>query len=100
MIELDTTVPRQSGLAFVQVIDNFAVYNADGFMSTLELLPMWQHVDPDVDLFGSGIISQLDEDDSEWCTGHALNNLSTSLQCLQVSHAMLLCLLMALFACP
>lgn len=60
----------------VQIIDNLAVYNSEGFMSTLELLPMWQNVDPDVDLFGSGIISELDEHDSEWGTGHALSNLS------------------------
>jgi hypothetical protein len=60
----------------VQVIDNFAVYNSEGFMSTLELLPMWQNVDPDVDLYGSGIISALDEHSSEWSTGHPLSNLS------------------------
>jgi hypothetical protein len=58
---------------WLQVIDNFAVYNGEGFMSTLELLPMWQNVDPDVDLFGSGVISELDEHDSEWGTGHPLS---------------------------
>lgn len=63
----------------VQIIDNFAVYNSEGFMSTLELLPMWQNVDSDVELFGSGIISQMDDDDSEWSTGHALSNLSALL---------------------
>jgi hypothetical protein len=63
----------------LQIIDNFAVYNSDGFMSTLELLPMWQNVDPDVELFGSGIISELDELSSEWSTGHALSNLSALL---------------------
>lgn len=63
----------------LQIIDNFAVYNSEGFMSTLELLPMWQNVDPDVELFGSGIISELDDKDSEWGTGHALSNLSTFL---------------------
>lgn len=59
--------------ARVQIIDNFAAYNSDGFMSTLELLPMWQDVDPDVDLFGSGIVSELDEAASEWGTGHPLS---------------------------
>lgn len=42
-------------------------------MSTLELLPMWQDVDPDVDLFGSGIVSELEEAASEWGTGHPLS---------------------------
>lgn len=57
----------------LQIIDNFAAYNSDGFMSTLELLPMWQDIDPDVDLFGSGIVSELDEAASEWGTGHTLS---------------------------
>lgn len=56
-----------------QIIDDFAAYNGEGFMSTLELLPMWQDVDPDVDLFGSGAISELSGDASEWQAGHALS---------------------------
>lgn len=81
-------VPGDSEVGWrLQIIDKFAVYNSDGFMSTLELLPMWQNVDPDVELFGSGIISQLDDEDSVWGTGHALNNLSTLplLTCKQAS---------------
>jgi hypothetical protein len=57
----------------VQIIDDFAAYNGEGFMSTLELLPMWQDVDPDVDLFGSGVISELSPDASEWEAGHPLS---------------------------
>jgi hypothetical protein len=57
----------------LQIIDDFAAYNAEGFMSTLELLPMWQNVDPDVDLFGSGVVSELSAQDSEWAAGHALS---------------------------
>lgn len=34
---------------------------------------MWQDVDPDVDLFASGIVSELDETASEWGTGHPLS---------------------------
>lgn len=49
----------------VQIIDKFVVYNSNGFMSTFELLPMWWHANPGVDLFGSGNISELEEDGSE-----------------------------------
>lgn len=56
----------------MQVIDDFAAYNSDGFMSTLELLPMWQNVDPDVDLFASGVVSELRPEESEWAAGHPL----------------------------
>ena len=56
----------------MQIIDDFAAYNSEGFMSTLELLPMWQNVDPDVDLFGSGVVSELSEEASEWAAGHPL----------------------------
>ena len=54
----------------MQVIDNFGAYNSEGFLSSLELLPMWQNVDPDVDLYGSGVVS---EQESEWAAGHPVN---------------------------
>ena len=55
------------------MIDCFGAYNSDGFLATLELLPMWQAVDPDVDLYGSGVVS---EQESEWVAGHPLTATS------------------------
>ena len=38
--------------------------------ATLELLPMWSGVDPDVELFASGDVA---EEDDEWKGGHSLD---------------------------
>lgn len=53
-----------------RVLSDFAVYNCEGFCSSLELLPMWSGVDPDVDLYASGNVL---DDDGEWAGGQALN---------------------------
>ncbi|KAL0027901.1 hypothetical protein WJX79_001540 [Trebouxia sp. C0005] len=53
-----------------RVLSDFAVYNSEGFCSSLELLPMWSGVDPDVDLYASGNVL---DDDGEWAGGQALN---------------------------
>ena len=53
-----------------RVLSEFAVYNSEGFCSSLELLPMWSGVDPDVDLYASGNVL---DDDGEWAGGQALN---------------------------
>jgi len=47
-----------------RVLTEYSIYNADGFLTSLELLPMWSGVDPDVELYASGIVV---EDES----GHA-----------------------------
>ena len=52
-----------------RVLSHFAVYNSEGFCSSLELLPMWSGVDPDVDLYASGNVL---DDDGEWAGGQAL----------------------------
>ena len=43
---------------------------AQGMLATLELLPMWSGVDPDVELFASGDVA---EEDDEWKGGHSLD---------------------------
>ena len=43
---------------------------AQGMLATLELLPMWSGVDPDVELFASGDVA---EEDDEWAGGHSLD---------------------------
>ena len=53
-----------------RVLSDFAVYNSEGFCSSLELLPMWSGVDPDVDLYASGNVL---DDDGEWAGGQALS---------------------------
>lgn len=78
---------------WLQVIDDFAAYNAEGFMSTLELLPMWRNTDPDLDLFGSGVVSELSPDESEWAAGHPLSldgpsaTLRISVSCIAANYA-------------
>ncbi|DBA84315.1 TPA: hypothetical protein ACH3X2_006369 [Trebouxia sp. C0005] len=59
-----------------RVLSDFAVYNSEGFCSSLELLPMWSGVDPDVDLYASGNVL---DDDGEWAGGQALNAGMSSL---------------------
>lgn len=53
-----------------RVLSDFAVYNAEGFCSSLELLPMWSGVDSDVDLYASGNVL---DDDGEWVGGQTLS---------------------------
>ena len=42
-----------------------------GFMSSLELLPMWGGVDPDVQLYASGRVL---DDQGDWTTGQGLSD--------------------------
>ena len=46
-----------------RLLHDFAVYNAEGMFSTLELVPMWSGVDHDVEVFASGIVA---EDEGDW----------------------------------
>lgn len=41
-----------------------------GFLASLELLPMWSGVEPDVELYASGCML---EDDGEWLGGQSLS---------------------------
>ena len=52
-----------------RVLSDFAVYNSEGFCSSLELLPMWSGVDSDVDMYASGNVL---DDDGEWAGGQSL----------------------------
>ena len=71
-----------------RVLSDFAVYNFEGFCSSLELLPMWSGVDPDVDLYASGNVL---DDDGEWAGGQALNT-GKSLLCFQLCSGAILLL--------
>ena len=39
-----------------RTLTDYAIYNADGFLMPLELLPMWSGIDPDVELYASGVV--------------------------------------------
>eukprot|EP00955_Chlamydomonas_euryale_P098086 365123-Chlamydomonas_euryale.AAC.26 len=49
-----------------RLLHNFAIYNSEGFFSTLELVPMWSGVDHDVEIFASGVVT---EDEGNWASG-------------------------------
>ena len=52
-----------------RLLTDFSVYDAEGWLSSLELLPMWRGVDPSVELFASGIVV---DDDGDFSGGQAL----------------------------
>ena len=52
------------------MFENLCRARAQGMLATLELLPMWSGVDPDVELFASGDVA---EEDDEWKGGHSLD---------------------------
>ncbi|GMH33098.1 hypothetical protein BSKO_00932 [Bryopsis sp. KO-2023] len=57
-----------------RILTDFAIYNSEGFFATLELLPGWSGIDPDVELYGSGIVKEEEEDDpwqKDWSSGFA-----------------------------
>ena len=66
-----------------RVLTDFAVYNSEGFCSSLELLPMWSGVDPDVDLYASGNVL---DDDGEWTEGQALSAGKYARACMHISN--------------
>ena len=45
------------------LLTDFAVYDAEGFLKSLELLPLWSGVQPDVELFATGAVTQLEGGD-------------------------------------
>lgn len=45
-----------------RLLTDFSIYNADGLMATLELLPMLAGVDTDVELYASGVVVDDDGD--------------------------------------
>ncbi|MEW5318123.1 MAG: hypothetical protein WDW38_009370 [Sanguina aurantia] len=51
-----------------RTLTEFAIYNAEGFYSSLELLPMWAGIDSDVELFASGVVG---EDHGDWADATA-----------------------------
>lgn len=63
-----------------RVLSDFAVYNSEGFCSSLELLPMWSGIDPDVDMYASGNVL---DDDGEWAGGQALDAGMLAAHCLK-----------------
>ena len=58
-----------------RILTDYSIYNGDGFLSSLELLPMWSGIDPDVELYASGLIiegtsdCQIGADASGSCLG-------------------------------
>ncbi|KAF6265105.1 hypothetical protein COO60DRAFT_1470199 [Scenedesmus sp. NREL 46B-D3] len=48
-----------------RLITDFSIYNGEGFFASLELLPLWAGVDPDVELYASGIVK---DDEGDWGT--------------------------------
>uniref|UniRef100_A0A383WCP9 Cytosine-specific methyltransferase n=1 Tax=Tetradesmus obliquus TaxID=3088 RepID=A0A383WCP9_TETOB len=48
------------------LITDFSIYNGEGFFASLELLPLWSGVDPDVELYASGIVKA---EEGDWGTG-------------------------------
>ena len=53
-----------------RVLSDFAIYDADSFFTTLELLPMWNGVDPDMPIYASGSMT---EDADDWGNGIPVN---------------------------
>ena len=51
--ELDHLCPEELPK---RVLTDYAIYNADGLLTSLELLPMWSGIDPDVELYASGVV--------------------------------------------
>ncbi|KAL6767831.1 MET1 [Auxenochlorella protothecoides x Auxenochlorella symbiontica] len=62
------TLPRR-------LLTDFSVYNAEGWLASLELLPMWAGVDPSVELYASGVVL---EDDGDFSGGQALQEESAA----------------------
>ena len=54
-----------------RLLTDFSIYNSDGLMASLELLPMWAGVDPDVELYASGVVV---EDDGDFSGGQSLED--------------------------
>lgn len=54
-----------------RLLTDFSIYNTDGLFASLELLPMWSGVDPDVELYASGVVV---DDDGDFSGGQALND--------------------------
>eukprot|EP00887_Chlorella_sp_A99_P005231 scaffold1.g5231.t1 len=52
-----------------RLLTDFAVYNAEGMFASLELLPMWSGVAPDVELYASGRVV---DDDGDFSGGQSL----------------------------
>jgi DNA-cytosine methyltransferase len=53
-----------------RMLTDFSIYNGDGLMASLELLPMWSGVDPDVELYASGVVV---DDDGDFSGGQSLD---------------------------
>jgi DNA (cytosine-5)-methyltransferase 1 len=66
MGELDDEVAINPDDLPRRILSDFAVYKDDGFMASLELLPMWAGVDPDVELYASGVVR---DDEGDWGVG-------------------------------
>lgn len=49
-----------------RLLKDFAIYNCEGFFASLELVPLWSGVTPQVELFASGVV---EEDTGDWGVG-------------------------------
>lgn len=58
-----------------RLLADFSIYNGDGLMASLELLPMMAGVDLDVELYASGVVV---EDDGDFSGGQTLEDTSGS----------------------
>jgi DNA (cytosine-5)-methyltransferase 1 len=56
-----------------RLLTDFVIYNADGLFASLELLPMARGIDPDIELYASGVVI---EDDGDFSGGHQLGEES------------------------
>ena len=66
MIDVDPEfLPRR-------MLTDFSIYNGDGLMASLELLPMWSGLDPDVELYASGVVV---DDDGDFSGGQSLDDV-------------------------
>lgn len=60
-----------------RILTDFSIYNADGLMAPLELLPMLSSVDPDVELYASGVVIE-DDGDFSMSGGQTLTDAGAS----------------------
>ena len=67
-----------------RLLYDFAIYKDDGMCATLELIPMWAGVDPDVELFASGVVA---EDLGDFATGGVSAGQAEPAPVLPVVHA-------------
>lgn len=58
-----------------RLLTDFSIYNSEGLFASLELLPMWSGVDPDVELYASGLVV---DDDGDFSGAQTLQDASAA----------------------